>query len=123
MTNMPTVLVIDDDDADRVLYAQWLKKDNYKVIEASDGDDGLKQCLAASPACVVIDFLMSKKDGFQFMIELRKQYQNETPILFISGYESDQLIEDALVLGATQFISKKEINADLLCASVRQSIV
>ena len=62
---MPTVLIVDDDDNQRLLYREELTMEGYDIIEASNGPDAIDLVAAQGVDCVVLDIAMPGMDGLQ----------------------------------------------------------
>jgi CheY-like chemotaxis protein len=81
---MARILVVDDDKAIRLLLRAVLERRGYAVVEAGNGDEGLR-CYQAEPTDLVItDIQMPVMDGLQMIRELRCAFP-EAKIIAISG--------------------------------------
>lgn len=81
---MARVLVIDDDPLVRAMLKQTLEKSGYEVADASDGAEGIG-LFRQKPADVVItDIIMPGKDGWETIVELRRDFP-DVKIIAISG--------------------------------------
>ena len=65
------LLIIDDDSSVRKFIATTLKKENYTVIEAENGAEGLKAFTEHAPDIVITDILMPVMDGFELLRWIR----------------------------------------------------
>ncbi|MCL4467098.1 MAG: response regulator [Chloroflexi bacterium] len=90
MEDIPKIVVIDD-DPDIVQAIQIvLEAQNYEVITASNGEDGLQRVKKDKPDVVVLDLLMPKKDGFAVVRELREDRRYaKLPILILTSVRED----------------------------------
>ncbi|WP_200306423.1 PAS domain-containing protein, partial [Paracraurococcus ruber] len=80
------ILVVDDDDAVRLVTAAQLRELGYEVLEANSAGTGLVQALAADPLDLVIcDVRMPGEDGPSFAARLRAERPG-LPVLFVTGY-------------------------------------
>lgn len=71
---MPSILIIDDDESLRASMRRTLRKEEYTIIEASEGRQGMKQ-LERSPAdLILLDMFMPDKDGLETIMELRRTH-------------------------------------------------
>ncbi|AMV27255.1 Blue-light-activated protein [Gemmata sp. SH-PL17] len=68
---MPTVLIVDDHPTNREVLVALLGHTGYHVLEAVDGEDGLRGARAARPDLVIADILMPTMDGYEFVRRLR----------------------------------------------------
>ncbi len=84
------VLVVDD-DPDIVQAVQIvLESQDYQVITAFNGDEGLERIKKEKPDVVVLDLLMPKKDGFAVVRELREDRRYaKLPILILTSVRED----------------------------------
>lgn len=117
-----TILIIDDEKAEREIYKSWLNTsgENFSIIEAMDGIAGYKAYVEHQPSCIILDFLMSGEGGFQCLLRIKETYSELPPIIFLTGYHTPQIAEDALALGAYSYIDKNELNAERLNDAVRK---
>ena len=118
----PTVAVIDDDAAVRVMVREVLEQAGFKVEEAEDGEQGLATIESALPDIVLLDVMMPKLDGFALCTQLRRHPKfRHLPVVMITGLEDVQSINRAFEIGATHFVTKP-INWRLLEHQVRYAL-
>ena len=100
----PTVLLIDDEPPIRRLLRTALAAHDYRLIEASTGEDGLQQAATRQPDLIIVDLGLPDIDGLQVIRRLREW--TATPIIVLSarGQERDKI--DALEAGADDYVSK-----------------
>lgn len=97
------ILVIDDEAHIRELLRLYLSREGYEVLEAADGETGLR--LAAAPIdLVVLDVLLPRKDGWQVCRELRAR--TKVPILMLTARDDEADIVVGLELGADDYVTK-----------------
>ncbi|KPK66113.1 hypothetical protein AMJ82_12040, partial [candidate division TA06 bacterium SM23_40] len=81
---MALILVVDDDAAVRRVLCRMLELDGHSVIEAENGQEGLK-LMGEKPADLVIaDLFMPVMDGLEFISKLQQSYP-DTAVLAVSG--------------------------------------
>src|SRR5207244_10598305 len=102
---MPRVLIIEDDAESRRVMAELFSREDWKVLEADDGDAGLELALRNRPELILCDLLMPKSNGFHVCRTIREQLQ-PTKIIVVSGrdYEVDRT--SALQAGADEYLLK-----------------
>jgi CheY-like chemotaxis protein len=103
-----TVLIADDDPMLRAIASELLADEGYRILEAEDGDEALRQIQAEPVDLIVLDMLMPNKDGLETIIELRRR-RSDVRILAISSGGSmdvDSLLRPALAFGADRILSK-----------------
>ena len=100
-----TILVVDDELRMRNLVRDFLVKQNFKVLEAADGEEAVDVFLANKDiSLVILDVMMPKMDGWETCREIR-QY-SKVPIIMLTarGEENDEL--RGFELGVDEYISK-----------------
>jgi CheY-like chemotaxis protein len=112
---MLKILVVDDSLFQRKSICQILTDAGYEVAEATDGQDGLEKALSIRPDCILTDLLMPRKDGIEFISELKAK--GPTPPLFVLTadiQESKRRL--CMELGVDGFLSKPPKKWELLGA-------
>jgi CheY-like chemotaxis protein len=83
----PSVLLIDEDDFGRETFAQILEADGYRVLHASNGHEALRQLRTApQPGLIVLDLLLPRLNGWEFIGRLQRQPQfAPVPLIIVSA--------------------------------------
>src|SRR2546422_7864697 len=102
---MSTVLIIEDDAESRRAIAGLFTSEDWKVLEANDGDVGLELALHNRPELILCDLLMPKSNGFQVCRTIREQLQ-PTKIIVVSGRDYGVDRTSALQAGADEYLLK-----------------
>jgi CheY-like chemotaxis protein len=105
---MALILVIDDDDAMRRLIVRTLSADKHKLIEAPNGEDGVKMVGELKPDAVITDILMPQQEGIQTIREIREMAPEIKIIAMSGGGSSHNLmfLDVARVFGADAVLAK-----------------
>jgi CheY-like chemotaxis protein len=89
------ILLIEDYDDTRELYATALRLAGYEVIEARDGSAALERLREHVPDLVLLDIGLPGMDGFQVAAKIREQPGlAETPIVLVSAYVQSRNAEE-----------------------------
>jgi two-component system KDP operon response regulator KdpE len=104
MKNSRRVLVIDDEAAIRRLLKAGLEAAGYAVVEAVDGESGLRQAATCGPELVILDLGLPDKPGLRVLEQLRKWSPVPVLILTVQDSESDKVA--LLDAGADDYLSK-----------------
>ena len=113
-----TLLVVDDEFYTRRGIIEFLPPkllSIMEVMEACDGHDALVKIEKAHVDIVISDIRMTKMDGIEMGVELRKRYP-ECVIIYMSGYTDREYIRSAMHIGAVRFIDKPIIAEELIGA-------
>lgn len=114
---LATVLIVDD-NADMRAYLRTLLLDRYYVIEAADGQSGLKLAVESVPDIVVSDVMMPVMDGLTFCTRLKQhEATSHIPVLMLTARSSEQQHIEGLQTGADAYMTKP-FSADLLLANI-----
>ncbi|MAF46631.1 MAG: response regulator [Alphaproteobacteria bacterium] len=118
---MATILVIDDEDVDRLIVAELLREEGHEVIEVQDGSEGIAVKDTATLNLIVTDIMMPEKDGIETIMEIKRDNPNLKIIAVSGGGKHGQLsgLEMAKYLGADDTLTKP-ISAEKLIGSVNK---
>ncbi|WP_163530772.1 response regulator transcription factor [Halobacillus ihumii] len=101
-----TILVVEDDPLIRELVSIYLKKADYEVIEASDGEEAKKVFLTYHPCLIILDLMLPKLSGEALCKWVREQEQNEVSIIMVSAKTRTNDKISGLKLGADDYLTK-----------------
>jgi len=116
MTVQPLICVIDDDESVRQTVGRILRGAGYAVVEAKDGEVGLRVVEREMPAMIVTDIVMPNREGIETIREAKQRFPS-IPIIAISGggrLGPDGFLELAVKLGADDCLAKPFRPAELL---------
>jgi two-component system, OmpR family, KDP operon response regulator KdpE len=113
------ILIIDDEAQIRKLLSITLQSNNYKVIEASTGKQGLQLVSSHKPDLVLLDLGLPDESGHEILKHLREWFSN--PIIIISVLQNEEDIIKALDRGADDYIVKPFRTGELL-ARIRSAV-
>src|SRR5438445_11617512 len=102
---MPRVLIIEDDAENRRVMAELFTREDWKVLEAKDGDAGLELALRNRPELILCDLLMPKSHSVEVCRSIREQLQ-PTTIIVVSGRDYVVARISALVAAADEYLLK-----------------
>ena len=110
---MYKILIIDDDEDICHLFQKLLTKNSYDVATANSGKSGLKMLKEFKPDLVVTDFRLGDTDA-NSIIKAVKFFNDDIPIIVITGYSDIQNATDVMLLGATDYITKPLLPQQIL---------
>lgn len=115
---MKTILLVEDNDALRAMFAIVLG-DQYRVIEANNGIDGLRLFHELQPALIITDLSMPGMSGFVFIRTLRAQGSKVKIIACSALFNQGQDLEKAYEAGADRCLAKP-LGIDQLLAMIEE---
>jgi two-component system chemotaxis response regulator CheY len=102
-----SILIVDDSVSIRKSVAFVLGQENYTIVEAVDGLDGLKKAEENSCQLVLTDINMPNMNGIEFIKELRKTAAYKfIPIIALTTESQDSKMQEGKAAGATGWIVK-----------------
>ncbi len=102
-----TILVVDDNEANRALAQGTLEDEGYRVILARGGAEGIAAFQKEQPDCILLDVRMPEIDGFAACERIRALPRGpETPVLFLTALRDVDTFDRALRAGGDDFLTK-----------------
>lgn len=107
-----TILVVDDDEINRVVMGQQL--DEYNVIKCSNGLDALTVVEGQKPDLILLDLMMPGLNGYEVCQKLRQKYsQIELPIILVTAKNHLEDLTQGFKTGANDYLAKPFHNEEL----------
>lgn len=98
------ILVVDDKESVRQLLSEYLTEQGFRVVTAENGQDALYVARHEMPDLILLDIMMPKMDGYQFLRSFRQE--KRTPIIIITAREEETDAVLGLDLGADDYVIK-----------------
>ncbi len=122
------VMVVEDDAADRRLYRRALESTHhpYVISEFSYATEALEAIPRVQPECILLDFNLPDLDGMRFLRHLEEQTEADAieypSVVMLTAFESRGLGVQALKAGASDFLSKHELDVTSLEVAVHRAV-
>ena len=101
------ILIIEDDDLLRGLITQKLSREDYKIVQAIDGEKGLRAVADEKPDLVLLDILLPGMNGFEVLEKIKADPTIvHTPVIILSNLWQKEDIDKGLALGAVDYLVK-----------------
>lgn len=104
---MPTVLIVDDEPAIGQIFASEFEAEGFRVLRASDGEEGLRVALEQKPDAMVLDIVMPGLHGYEVCKRVREDSNCAGMVIVMTSaksYKPD--IDKAYEVGADEYIVK-----------------
>ena len=105
------ILIIEDDEILSKVIKEELEENDFEVIQAFDGEEGLNaaQSKDKNPDLILLDIMMPKMDGFEVLqsIKANEDIKN-IPVFILTVLGSDEDIKKGIQLGAKDYIVKSQ---------------
>jgi two-component system response regulator ResD len=115
-----TILLIEDEEDIRLVYAEVLRDSGYKVLEAVDGNAGLKRALEDGWDLMLLDIMLPGLDGMQILKKVKENDKMKSkPVILLTNLGNENIITEGFDLGAEGYLIKSEITPDKIIEEVQ----
>jgi DNA-binding response OmpR family regulator len=106
-TKPAKILVVDDEPAIREYLKMVLTEQGYTVLTAPDGREALPLAVQEQPDLILLDIFMPYLDGIETLKRLRERPTTRNlRVIILTAYDTRDRLEDSIVAGADDFLSK-----------------
>lgn len=118
---MKKILVIDDDQFFSKTLGAALPKDRYELVQAEDGEVGLAKLKSEKPDLIILDLMMPKLDGTEFLKKLQESKDlPKVPVLVSSNLSSVKKISDVMAMGAVGYVIKSDESLESIVQDIER---
>ena len=111
----PLILVVDDYQDAREMYAEYLQFSGFRVAEARNGNEAVEQALALKPDLILMDLSLPGMDGWEATRRLKADdTTRHIPIVALTGHALAGASEGAKKAGCDSFVTKPCLPDDLV---------
>ena len=111
----PLILVVDDYQDAREMYAEYLTYSGFRVAEARNGNEAVDQAFALKPDLILMDLSLPGKDGWEATRELKADARTQhIPIVALTGHALAGASDGAKKAGCDSFVTKPCLPDDLV---------
>jgi CheY-like chemotaxis protein len=107
MNAIKTVLLVEDNEDNLIVYRTILDHVGYRVIEARDGEEGVARALADQPDLILMDVSLPKMDGWEATRRIKADAETrQIPIIAVTAHALDDDREKATQVGCDGYLAK-----------------
>lgn len=118
----PLVLVVDDYDDAREMYAESLLVSGFRVVEAADGARAVELAQSLSPDVILMDLSLPGVDGWEATRRLKADARTQhIPVVALTGHALSSALDAARAAGCDRFVVKPAL-PDVVIEEVRRAI-
>ena len=104
-----TILIVEDDKFLRNFLVLKLTKENYNIIEAVDGEEGIKKIKEEKLDLVLLDLILPGIDGFEVLSQMRSDPSlHPIPVIILSNLGQEEDIKKGFNIGANDYLIKAD---------------
>ncbi len=98
------IMIIDDSIVIRKMIEIALEEENYHLINAGSGKEGMDSFEKDQPDLIILDMMLPDMNGIDLLKKIKEK--SDTPVIMLSGKDSPQLVENAKEVGVNDFLPK-----------------
>jgi len=123
MTEKIKILVIDDDEIDRISLKRSIKSSGFNadIIIASDKASGLEAVSKNTFDCIFLDYNLPDCNGLDFL-KFHRNELNGAPVIVVTSHGDEKLAVEAMRLGACDYIPKNHVTPEGIAQSIRYAL-
>lgn len=123
MPNQQKILIIEDDGFLLQMYSSKLAMEGFKILDAVDGEKGLRVAKKELPDLILLDLLLPKKDGIWVLEGLKKDAQtSQIPVMVLSNIGQKDKIDRCFELGAVDYLIKAHFIPSEVIAKIKKTL-
>jgi putative two-component system response regulator len=112
---LTTILIADDDPANRELLSEMLRVRGYRALCAADGEEAMEKMLSEPVSLALLDVMMPKRTGFAVCRALKSRPETRlVPVVLVTGLADKEDRIQGIECGADDFLSKPVHKEELL---------
>jgi two-component system cell cycle response regulator DivK len=113
--NAPLILVVDDYQDAREMYAEYLQFSGFRVAEAKNGNEAIEKAFDLRPALILMDLSLPGMDGWEATRLLKSDERTQhIPVVALTGHALAGASEGARKAGCDSFVTKPCLPDDLV---------
>jgi len=118
-----TILIVEDDKFLRELISRKLREENFNIIEAVDGEEGIKKIKEEKPDLVLLDLILPGIDGFEVLLKMKEDVSvSQIPVIILSNLGQKDDVERGLNLGAVDYLIKAHFTPGEIIDKVKAAL-
>lgn len=117
------ILFIEDEPSLQQTMGEILRQEEFNMIAALDGEEGLKKVKEERPDLILLDLILPKLDGFEVLKQIKANPETaKIPVIVLTNLEGATEIDKALELGATTYLVKANYEIDEVIDKIKQNL-
>ena len=121
---MAKILIIEDDPGISKVISSRLSREEYTVLLAADGEEGLRKAQEENPDLIILDLMLPKLDGFEVLKSIKDDDKTKgVPVIILSNLGQTKDIDRGMKLGASDYLIKTDFSISEIIDKVRTNIL
>ena len=121
MTSKKKILVVDDNEDNREIFAFRLEQLGFEVLVASNGKEAIETASQAKPDLIFMDLRMPVMDGWEATRALRQtEWGKDLPVVAVTGHAMEEDRRKALTAGCNESIPKPVMDYSIIRETIQR---
>lgn len=117
------ILIIEDDKFLRELIARKLTDEGFDILEAVEGEEGIKKIREEKPDLVLLDLILPGIDGFEVLSRMKVEPNLASiPVIILSNLGQREEVERGLKLGASDYLIKAHFTPGEIIEKIKDTL-
>lgn len=117
------ILIVEDETTMQKLLKEVLEEKEFSVVVASNGEEGIVVAKKEIPDLIVLDIILPKKDGFEFLEELKNTESiKNIPVILLTNLNQPQDVQRAVDLGAKTYLVKSDYELSDVVRKIEEAL-
>ncbi len=118
------ILLVEDDPALQRLYVKILTQASYEYRLANNGVAIVEKALSEAPDLIIMDVMMPERNGMKALADLKNNDTTKNiPVIMLSAYQDDELLFQAMQLGAKRYLVKSMLEPSQVLDIVKETLL
>ena len=117
------ILVVEDEAVLQKTMVEFLSKEGFNAMGASDGEKGIQMAKKEKPDLILLDIIIPLKDGFEVLAEIRAEKALEnTPVILLTNLDNPENVQKAFEFGVSTYLVKSNYTLEDIAKKVRTAL-
>lgn len=123
MKSKKIILVVEDDSSYRRILKEKLESEDFEVLSAENGEEGMSMALKHHPDLIILDMVMPQMNGLEVIKNLRTDpWGRNAKIIILTVLEDSQKVAEAVANEAFDYYVKTEIKVEDLVGRIKEKL-
>lgn len=117
------ILIVEDEQALTLALNEKLTREGFELVNAGNGEDGLRLALKERPDLILLDIIMPRMDGITMLKKLREDKWGKTvEVIILTNLSDIAKVQEALEQGTTDYLVKSDWKIEDVVARVKEKL-
>lgn len=123
MVNLKKILLVEDEDSIRDLYARQIKKAGFDIKAVGNGQDGLKALEDDTFDLLLLDIMLPGINGLQVLREFKKNHpESKMKVFLLTNLGQEEIIKEGFSMGALAYLIKSSYTPDQIVEEMKNAL-